>query len=60
MVSTFMVFVALFAILLFYPIYTMVLLGVAYSLFASAIWTSITFVVTKDKLGTAYGVMNST
>lgn len=48
--SSFLVFVGLLSILFFYPIYSMILIGIAYSFFASTIWTAITFVVAQDKL----------
>ncbi|CAD8178769.1 unnamed protein product [Paramecium octaurelia] len=55
-----LVFLGLVLMLLFYPIFCMLTLGLAYALFASTIWTSIAFV--QDLIiqrGTAFGVMNS-
>jgi len=46
----FLVFFGLLSILFFYPVYTMIMLGVGYAVFGSTIWTSITFVVNEDKL----------
>lgn len=40
-----LVFIGLLSILLFYPIFSMLILGLAYALFASTIWTSITYVI---------------
>ncbi|CAD8197327.1 unnamed protein product [Paramecium octaurelia] len=55
-----LVFLGLLLMLLFYPIFCMLTLGLAYALFASTIWTSIAFVQNLIiQRGTAFGVMNS-
>ncbi|CAD8053468.1 unnamed protein product [Paramecium primaurelia] len=55
-----LVFLGLVLMLLFYPIFCMLTLGLSYALFASTIWTSIAFVQNLTiQRGTAFGVMNS-
>ncbi|CAD8100810.1 unnamed protein product [Paramecium sonneborni] len=46
-----LVFLGLLLMLLFYPIFCMLTLGLSYALFASTIWTSIAFVVKQKQLG---------
>ena len=41
------------------PIYPLILLGIAYSIYASAIWPSVALVVRESKLGTAYGLITA-
>mmetsp|Transcript_59956 Transcript_59956/g.98969 ORF Transcript_59956/g.98969 Transcript_59956/m.98969 type:complete len:550 (+) Transcript_59956:21-1670(+) len=41
------------------PVYALGLMGVAYSIYASAIWPSVSLVVKESKLGTAYGFITS-
>jgi MFS family permease len=50
MIGCFLVFFGLLSILFFYPVYTMLLIGVGYAVFASTIWPTITFIVSEDKL----------
>jgi hypothetical protein len=44
-VACVLVFLGLASMLMFFPTYTMLLLGIAYALFGATIWTSITYVV---------------
>ncbi|KAH9269220.1 hypothetical protein BASA83_008712 [Batrachochytrium salamandrivorans] len=41
------------------PLIAMVLLGVAYSLFASALWPCVPFLVGRHQIATAYGLLTS-
>lgn len=41
------------------PIYALLLLGVGYSMYAAAIWPSISLVVDKNRIGTAYGLVTA-
>ena len=41
------------------PLYPLICLGIAYSIYASAIWPSIALVVKESKLGTAYGFITA-
>ncbi len=40
----------------FFPYLAMVLMGIAYSLLACALWPLVAFIVPEDKVATAYGV----
>ena len=41
------------------PLYGLVILGLAYSIYASAIWPSIALVVNENVVGTAYGIITA-
>ncbi|ESN93636.1 hypothetical protein HELRODRAFT_115505 [Helobdella robusta] len=41
------------------PYYPVVLIGLSYSILASALWPIVSMVVTKQLIGTAYGIMQS-
>jgi MFS family permease len=41
------------------PYFAMVLMGVAYSLLACALWPLVSFIVPEHQLGTAYGIMQA-
>lgn len=38
------------------PYFAMVLMGLGYSLLACSLWPLVAFIVTEDKLATAYGM----
>ena len=40
----------------YFPIIAMVLIGLAYSLLACALWPMVAFIVPEYQLGTAYGM----
>ena len=42
-----------------YEIYTLALTGVAYSLYAAAMWSCVSYIVKPSTLGTAFGILNS-
>ena len=44
---------------LVHPTLALVMIGVGYSLYAAAIWPSVNYVVEKNKLGTAYGIITA-
>ncbi len=50
---------ALLAFLFVHPILPLVLMGIAYSILAASLWPLVAFLVPKQMLGTAYGLMQS-
>jgi hypothetical protein len=42
-----------------HPILPLVLMGIAYSILAASLWPLVAFLVPKQMLGTAYGLMQS-
>jgi MFS family permease len=50
---------ALLAFLFVHPIVPLVLMGIAYSILAASLWPLVAFLVPKQMLGTAYGLMQS-
>ena len=41
---------------MWFPYFAMVLMGIAYSLLACALWPLVSFIVPEHQLGTAYGM----
>jgi len=50
---------AIIAFTMWTPFIPMILLGIAYSVYAAAIWPSVAYVVEEHQLGTAYGLITA-
>lgn len=50
---------ALLAFLFIHPIVPLVLMGISYSILAASLWPLVAYLVPKQMLGTAYGLMQS-